>query len=174
MSEITHKICLLGDFNVGKTSLIRRFVENKFSDEYLSTIGVKISRKSIEVQTDKELSKINLLVWDLEGKTKFKAITPSYLKGASGAIIVGDLTRLDTISSINRHIELLLEVNHQGIIIVALNKADLIPTEKLAKILDACVFEPQDLVIATYVTSAKTGDRVSELFTHLSAQLIAA
>ena len=97
MSEITQKICLLGDFSVGKTSLIRRFVENKFSDEYLSTIGVKISRKSVDVKIETKEHRVNLLVWDLEGKTKFKAITPSYLKGASGAIVVGDLTRSDTI-----------------------------------------------------------------------------
>ncbi|MGL5074895.1 MAG: Rab family GTPase, partial [Waterburya sp.] len=52
MSVITKKICLLGDFNVGKTSLIRRFVEDKFSDQYLSTVGVKVSRKSIDIKNN--------------------------------------------------------------------------------------------------------------------------
>lgn len=173
MSEITQKICLLGDFSVGKTSLIRRFVENKFSDEYLSTIGVKISRKSVDVKIETKEHRVNLLVWDLEGKTKFKAITPSYLKGASGAIVVGDLTRSDTIYHLNRHIKMLLEVNHQGVIMVALNKADLVPSEKLSKIVESCNFELHERVMATYVTSAKTGNFVSDLFTHLSTQLIA-
>ena len=66
MSVITKKICLLGDFNVGKTSLIRRFVEDKFSDQYLSTVGVKVSRKSLDVKTDLEIHQVNLMVWDLE------------------------------------------------------------------------------------------------------------
>ncbi|MEO0836337.1 MAG: ADP-ribosylation factor-like protein, partial [Cyanobacteria bacterium J06642_3] len=93
MSTISKKICLLGDFNVGKTSLVRRFVEDTFSDRYLTTVGVKISRKSMTVSTEQDIHQVNLLVWDLEGNTKFKSITPSYLKGASGSIIVADLTR---------------------------------------------------------------------------------
>ena len=81
---------MLGDFGVGKTSLIRRFVERSFSDEYLSTVGVKISRKTVTVP---ELSQdIDLLIWDIEGQTKFKAVAPSYLQGAAAVIIVGDVT----------------------------------------------------------------------------------
>nr|MDJ0593137.1 GTP-binding protein [Pleurocapsa sp. MO_226.B13] len=60
MPVITKKICLLGDFNVGKTSLIRRFVEDKFSDQYLSTVGVKVSRKSLNIRTDSNLYQISL------------------------------------------------------------------------------------------------------------------
>ena len=172
MLEITYKTCLLGDFSVGKTSLIKRFVENKFSDEYLSTIGVKISRKSLAIKTDIRESKVNLLLWDLEGKTKFKSITPSYLKGAKGGIIVGDLTRSDTVKNIHKHIKLFLEINQEGVIIVALNKADLIPEEKLAKMIQSYSFNSYERVIETYITSAKTGDQVSSLFEQLSSRLI--
>ena len=80
MSIIAKKICLIGDFNVGKTSLIRRFVENKFSDRYLTTIGVKISRKSITIEATEQ--QVNLLIWDIEGQTKEKAIPNNYLQGA--------------------------------------------------------------------------------------------
>jgi small GTP-binding protein len=100
MSTITQKICLLGDFNVGKTSLVRRFIEDKFSDRYLSTVGVKVSRKSLNVTTDRQRHQLNLLIWDLEGNTKFKSITPNYLKGASGSIIVADLSRSDTLDNL--------------------------------------------------------------------------
>ena len=169
MSVISKKVCLLGDFNVGKTSLTRRFVENKFSDQYLSTVGVKVSRKSVNVKTEQELHQINLLVWDLEGNTKFKSITPSYLRGASGAIIVGDLTRSNTLSSLNQHINLFLEINPQGSIILALNKADLIASEKLNKLINLHNGDEHQQVLTTYTTSAKTGENVGEIFYQLSS-----
>ena len=172
MPEITKKICLLGDFSVGKTSLIRRFVEGKFSDDYLSTIGVKISRKSLEIQTSTDSCQLNLLLWDLEGNTKFKSITPSYLKGAVGAIIVADLSRPNTLSSISQHIDLFCKVNDQGIILIALNKADLVSPEKLSKLIQSFTLKNNSLVMETYITSAKSGDKVEEMFTQLASEII--
>ena len=83
MAVISKKICLLGDFSVGKTSLIRRFIEGKFSDQYLTTVGVKISRKSLELDSPSQT--INFILWDIEGQTKFQSITPSYLGRRSDA-----------------------------------------------------------------------------------------
>jgi small GTP-binding protein len=171
MSVITKKICLLGDFNVGKTSLIKRFVENKFSEQYLSTVGVQVSRKSVEIKIDSDVHQVNLMIWDLEGNTKFKPITPSYLKGASGAIIIADLTRTNTLSSLNQHIDLFSQVNPQATIAIAFNKADLVSPEKLNKLLEMySSHHPQ--VLSTYFTSAKTGDNVTDIFTELSKSLI--
>ena len=172
MPKITKKICLLGDFSVGKTSLIRRFVEGKFSDEYLSTIGVKISRKSLEIKTETDQYQLNLLLWDLEGNTKFKSITPSYLKGAVGAIIVADLSRPNTLNSISQHIDLFLQVNDQGTIIVALNKVDLISPEKLDKITQSHTRKDNSQVLGTYLTSAKSGAKVEEMFIELAHESI--
>jgi len=172
MSIITKKICLLGDFNVGKTSLVRRFVEDKFSDRYLSTVGVKISRKSVNVRTDVEVYSVNLLVWDLEGNTKFKSITPSYLKGASGSIIVADLTRSDTLKNLNQHIKLFREINPQGTIILALNKADLIPQEKLIKLVEHYSSYSSKRIVNIHTTSAKTGDNVGKIFAQLATAVI--
>lgn len=172
MSTITRKICLLGDFNVGKTSLIRRFVEDKFSDKYLSTVGVKISRKSVRVKSDLEIHQVNLIIWDLEGNTKFKAITPSYLTGASGSIIVADLSRVNTLSNLTHHIELSLKTNPQGAIAIALNKADLVPEEKLAKLMENQNFLDRPEIIMTRLTSAKTGLNVAEIFSTLSQTII--
>src|SRR5919202_3718030 len=117
---ISKKICMIGDFGVGKTSLIRRFVDRQFSDQYLSTVGVKISRKSLELQSVKQTGKIDLqlLIWDLEGHTKFKAIAPSYLQGASGALIVADVTRLETIERLSEHVNLFSSVNPKGYILL--------------------------------------------------------
>ncbi|MEL7008069.1 MAG: Rab family GTPase [Cyanobacteria bacterium J06629_2] len=172
MSTITQKICLLGDFNVGKTSLVRRFVEDKFSDRYLSTVGVKVSRKLVHVRTDRDIHQLNLLIWDLEGNTKFKSITPSYLKGASGSIVVADLSRSDTFKNLNQHLQLFFEINPKGKVIVALNKADLIPAEKLAKLVENYQSQSFSKILGIYTTSAKTGDRVNEMFQEL-AQVLA-
>ena len=172
MSVITKKICLLGDFNVGKTSLIRRFVEDKFSDQYLSTVGVKVSRKSLEVKTDLEIHQVSLMVWDLEGNTKFKPITPSYLKGASGSIIVADLTRTTTLNSLNQHIALFLSINPKGTVAIALIKADLVPQERLTKLLEIYSSHNHSQILSTHSTSAKTGDNVAEIFKKLSQSII--
>lgn len=172
MSTISKKICLLGDFNVGKTSLVRRFVEDTFSDRYLTTVGVKISRKSMTVSTEQDIHQVNLLVWDLEGNTKFKSITPSYLKGASGSIIVADLTRTDTLKNLNQHLKLFWQLNPEGGAIIALNKADLLPQEKLERLLENYGSHRFAGIIDIYVTSAKTGDNVAEIFDKL-AQAVA-
>ncbi len=112
------------------------------------------------------------MVWVLEGNTKFKPITPSYLKGASGSIIVGDLSRTSTLGSLNQHISLFLEINPQAKIAIALNKADLIAQEKLAKLIENINLKNHSQVINIYPTSAKTGEHVNELFTELSQSII--
>lgn len=173
MIMISKKICLVGDFNVGKTSLIRRFVDRQFSDQYLSTVGVKISRKNVEVEdvAGKKNVEVQLLIWDLEGSTKFKAIAPTYLQGSKGVIIVGDLTRPETIEHIQDHIKLFLSTNPKGSIIVALNKSDLLDEAKIEKIIasDQLNFAQ---VSAIYSTSAKTGKDVDQIFKTLTAKIM--
>jgi small GTP-binding protein len=171
---ISKKMCMIGDFGVGKTSLIRRFVDQKFSDEYLSTVGVKISRKNIILENTKQRENVTaqLLIWDLEGHTKFKGIAPTYLQGASGVLIVADVTRSETVERISEHIQLFSSVNPKGSIIVALNKVDLIEEEKLALLVKMSHAICQDKVIAVYTTSAKTGKDVDEIFYKLAYTMI--
>lgn len=171
MVAISKKICLVGDFGVGKTSLIRRFVDGEFSDRYLSTVGVKISRKKVELDAESDKS-VQLLIWDLEGHTKFKAIAPSYLQGASGAIITADVTRQETVDNMQERLKLFLSVNPKGIAIFALNKADLIDAEKVAKLLETIKEEKPEQVIATYRTSAKTGENVDDIFDLIARKTI--
>ncbi|HEY9638350.1 MAG TPA: Rab family GTPase [Coleofasciculaceae cyanobacterium] len=175
MTIISKKICLVGDFGVGKTSLIRRFVEHQFSDQYLSTVGVKISKKTIELQAveQQQTQNLQLMIWDLEGHTKFKAIAPSYLQGASGAFVVADVTRNETIERIPEHIKLFSSINPKGVIIIALNKSDLVDEEKLEKLEQLLQTSKQERVIAIYRTSAKTGSNVDEIFHKLAHRIIA-
>ncbi len=176
MSIIAKKICLIGDFCVGKTSLIRRFVDNQFSDDYLSTIGVKISRKLVEIRlNDTTTQKVQLIIWDIEGQTKFQSIAPSYLQGAKGGIIVADCTREETIEHLQDHINLFCSVNPKGsIIIIALNKSDLMEDQekfnKLTTIKNLVNNNPS--VITSYLTSAKTGLNVNEMFAKLVRSMI--
>ena len=170
---ITQKICLVGDFGVGKTSLIRQFVDRQFSDQYLSTVGVKISKKQVELSKDvpPDRSTLQLLIWDIEGRTRFKAIAPTYLQGAKGAIVVGDATREETLDQLAEHVQQFVTVNPKGWVVVALNKSDLVSADRLAEWLRIYSFQAQPAVLAVYPTSAKTGDRVDQLFEHLAYPL---
>lgn len=171
---LSRKICLIGDFGVGKTSLIRRFVDRQFSDQYLSTVGVKISRKQVELaetsgQTQQELQ---LIIWDLEGETRFKAIASNYLQGAKGAILVADVTRPETLENLTSHLQHYLSVNPQGSVLVALNKSDLLEAEALERVLDRARFSSESQVIGTFLTSAKTGANVDQLFQIIAQRFV--
>ncbi|MEB3278338.1 MAG: Rab family GTPase [Lyngbya sp.] len=174
MAVISKKICLVGDFGVGKTSLIRRFVDRQFSDQYLSTVGVKISRKQVDLVVSETQSQqsVQLLIWDLEGHTKFKGITPSYLQGASGAVVVGDVTRQDTLDHISEHIDLFLSINPKGWVVIAFNKIDLLDPENQEGLIHRTSPTQTHQVLSTYQTSAKTGAYVDEMFHILSHQFI--
>ena len=173
MAIINKKICLVGDFGVGKTSLIRRFVDAQFSDQYLSTVGVKISKKQVDfpANTTAKVPGVNLVIWDLEGHTKFKAIAPSYLQGSSGAIIVADLTRDETIERLGEHIKLFQSVNAQGSMIIALNKVDLVEPEKLDALVKLAEVHSAE-VLQIYVTSAKTGQDVDNMFLRIAEKIV--
>jgi small GTP-binding protein len=162
---IQKKICMLGASGVGKTSLIRQFVQSIFSEKYHTTIGVKIDKKQIIVDEQD----VTLMLWDLQGEDAEFKIRPSFLRGASGYLLVVDLTRHETLVtaySIQKMIENEVgEVPH----LILFNKNDL--TES---------FEITDDEIKTvaaensgYIkTSAKTGERVEEAFSQLAVQMI--
>jgi small GTP-binding protein len=98
------KICMLGGFSVGKTSLVRRFVASLFSEAYLTTVGVKIDKKTVQLG-DRPLT---LILWDLAGEDEAAAVRMSYLRGAAGYLLVADGTRpstLDVALSLRRRVE---------------------------------------------------------------------
>jgi len=155
---ISYKIVLVGNFGVGKTSLIRRFVENSFSEEYLSTIGVSISKKTIGDAT--------IMIWDIEGHTEFKPIFKQYLLGAKGFIIVADLLRQESIDAIQKHIQLSHEVVQDAPICIALNKSDM--PHQLDDDALQHIQKLSPAIIKVLKTSAKSGSAVEELFLHLN------
>ncbi len=165
MALIQKKICLLGGFAVGKTSLIRQFTEGNFDDKYLSTIGVKISRKSLQ-RPDHTL---NFIIWDLAGGDDFSQKSNSYLRGAVGAIIVCDLTRPSTLEYLPKYMEQMQAVTPNAAIVLACNKADLIAERAISD--DELKTAVSQTNAPYLLTSAKTGDNVEAAF-ELLADLI--
>lgn len=171
MALLSKKICIIGESGVGKNSLIRRFVERKFSNEYLATLGVTISRKTVELPDAKSQNKLNLqlMLWDVTGEAKFQALAAQYLRGSSGAVVVADASRQDTIERLPAHIQLFLSVNPKSVIFVALNKCDLILPTKLENLIPR---QALNQVSGLYPTSAKTGRYVDEIFQHLAYKIL--
>jgi small GTP-binding protein len=179
---IKKKIVLLGDNAVGKTSLIRRFVFNQFQDTYIATIGSKVTSKEMKISKDDDDVDITLVIWDILGRAGFTASHARIFAGAHGAILVADLTRKETLGSLERYwIPLLMEVVENVPLVFASNKSDLgsettLHSHEMTKI--ASRFNigikdelPSDLT-TTYSTSAKTGDNVEKVFMSLGYLLL--
>jgi small GTP-binding protein len=163
--SVQKKVCLLGDFAVGKTSLVRQFVEGRFDDRYLSTIGVKVSRKTVELD---ELL-LNLMIWDLVGGNEYLHTERSYIMGTAGALIVCDLTRENTLDAYARYTQQVRAVNADAVILYLANKLDLTAERRIttAQLEQLCA----SLGGSLFFTSAKTGEGVNEAFTHLARQI---
>ena len=157
------KICLLGAFGVGKTSLTRRFVDSIFSDTYLTTVGVKIDKKVVRVgATD-----VSLLIWDIAGEDEVAAVRTSYLRGAAGYLLVVDVTRaqtLDVAKSIRDRVA--REVGDIPFLCL-LNKTDVEEWD----ISDARIEELEMQGWTVLRTSAKTGEGVEIAFFDLARRI---
>jgi small GTP-binding protein len=170
MATISKKICLIGDFGVGKTSLIRRLVDRQFSDQYLSTVGVKISKKLLGFPA--QANNLQLMIWDVEGSTAFKKIAPSYFQGAAGAILVGDVTRTETLENLAEHARSFLKVSPQGRLVIALNKSDLVERSRLMELSSTYNLDWCHQLLGVYATSAKEGISVEQTFEQLGSALM--
>jgi small GTP-binding protein len=162
---IQKKVCMLGAFAVGKTSLVQRFVNSLFSEDYLTTVGVKIDKKVVAVGDDE----LTLILWDLAGEDEFQAVQTSYLRGAAGYLLVVDGTRqntLDTAFLIQRRVE--REVGEIPFVAV-MNKCDL---EDEWEIGETAINDLDARGWKTVRTSAKSGEGVEEVFRQLAAMLL--
>ncbi|MGC8782269.1 MAG: Rab family GTPase [Anaerolineae bacterium] len=171
MISLSKKICLLGDFAVGKTSLVRRFVYNLFDDKYLSTIGVKVSRKVIVLPAGNDIVELTLMLWDLAGSEEFTTVRTSYLRGAAGAILVCDLTRAATLESAGAYLAELRRVNPTAEFVLAANKADLVEKHELTEV--QVGQQAAALGVPYFITSARTGANVETVFRCLGGLVVA-
>ncbi|MFN3741531.1 MAG: Rab family GTPase [Anaerolineales bacterium] len=164
---IQKKICMLGDFSVGKTSLVRRYVEGRFDEKYLSTIGVQISRRIVELS---ENEKIVLVIWDVAGSEEFNGKQASYLQGAAGALLVCDLTRRTTLASLRKYVTAMHAVSSQARFVLLANKNDLVDQFELTE--EEIISQANEFDCPWFLTSAKTGEHVEEAFTKLAQVLM--
>ena len=164
---VQKKICLLGAFAVGKTSLVMRYVNSIFGEKYHTTVGVKIDKK--QLVTDGE--EITLMIWDLAGQDDLTRLRTSYLRGVSGYVIVADGTRPFSLNTaINMHKEA-REYTGDVPFIVAINKADL--REEQWQVEEEQLKALEDDGATIILTSAKTGDGVEEMFQKLTQNMLA-
>ena len=162
MIKLTKKIVLVGHFGVGKSSLIRRFVNNAFSDDYKVTIGVNIMKKEITI----DQTIFSFVIWDVEGNESIEDIRASYLSGAAGFIYVVDATRKSTFVNINTDLDFLNKLYVDVPVVKVANKLDLISPEQASS-----MFREKGIEI-NFFTSAKTGENVNNIFYDLGNKMI--
>jgi len=160
------KICMLGSFSVGKTSLVRRFVESIFSDVYQTSIGVKIDKKVVRAGNED----VTLVLWDIHGEDVYQKIRMSYLRGMSGYLLVVDGTRRQTLDDALALNERVIQEAGKVPAVLVFNKSD------LAERWEIDAGRESELTAAGWNilrTSAKTGDSVEEVFSKLTAAMLA-
>lgn len=157
---IAKKVLLVGNFGVGKTSLIRRFVLNEFSEDYISTIGVRVSTKIVKFNNEE----IKLLIWDVAGTNNDEKIPKAYFLGASAAMYVFDLSREETYNNLKDQIENIKQLSGLNNITVVGNKKDLLTTKEIEH-LKKTISTPVNLI-----TSAKEDENVEDAFILLAKQ----
>jgi len=157
--QVSKKIVVLGHFGVGKTSLIRRFVEDSFSDNYKVSIGVHITKKVVEIDVENQVS---LILWDLEGTDDLQTIRYAYLLGTHGVVFVFDVTRPTTFQDLHSDIEIVKTKMPNLPLMVVGNKADLVVKSELEILLK------NNQINTDFLTSAKTGDAVNDMFLKLA------
>jgi small GTP-binding protein len=160
------RIVLLGDACVGKTSLMRRYTENAFDEEYKQTIGTTFATKDVQIaDEDGEERAVRLVIWDMGGQSTYRELRRQFMKGAAGAIIAYDVTRPETYMSMNNWFESFREACPDSPVVICANKVDLenvrmVPVEPGLMLRDWFQSE-------YYETSAKTGAHVLDVFTKL-------
>lgn len=166
---ISRKVCILGAFSVGKTSLVRRFVHEVFDDRYVTTLGVKIETKELELPA----GPIKMIIWDMEGtdveSEAESLVTPrmkAYLQGVNGVLLVADGTRAATVETALRLHQYLASGQGAPATALLLNKCDL--EEQWEAPADS-ELEAQGL--SCYRTSALTGEQVEIAFRRLAEQM---
>ena len=164
MSELAKKVCMLGDFGVGKTSLVARYVRNTFSDKYLTTVGVKVDSKTVDLGG----TALKLVLWDIAGKSSLDTLNETYVKGASGVILVCDGTREATLRA-----AAYLQMQIKSLLgpvpaVMLVNKLDLVEKWEIGP----KTLEELRKTLPLFETSAMTGHGVEDAFGALARAMV--
>ena len=179
LAKILRKVVLVGDWAVGKTSLVRRFVTDEFDDKYITTIGMKVTKKSLAVTYGREQVELTMMIWDLLGQKEYQRVQDRGFKGANGCIAVSDVTRPESLKSLKDYwIPALIKTTGPVPVVFFANKVDLQDQvrfgykelgdlEKSYSIAGGDASHPQ-----SFLTSAKSGLGVEDGFASLAHYLL--
>jgi len=162
---IKKKICMLGAFAVGKTSLVRQYVHSIFSDKYHTTVGVKIEKTSVPFEDQQ----VDLIIWDLHGEDDFQHVRLSYLKGSAGCICVADGTREATLATALNLMDIAGNTLGPIPFVLVINKADL---KERWEISSQVKLDLEEKGIIVVETSAKECVGVEEVFQLLTREMM--
>jgi small GTP-binding protein len=179
LAKVLRKVVLVGDWAVGKTSLVRRFVTDQFDDKYITTIGMKVTKKTVHVRYGREGIELTMMIWDLLGQKEYQRVQDRGFKGANGCIAVADVTRPETLRSLRDYwLPALMKANGPVPVVFFANKVDLQEQlrfgykeigelEQQYKISSDDTTHPQ-----SFLTSAKSGAGVEDGFGSLAHFLL--
>lgn len=169
---LKYKVVLGGSKDVGKSSLIARFCDNVFDENMQDTIGVAFKRKIMKIQKEKQEMRIELNLWDFGGEERYRALFPSYVNGAVGALILYDTTRKETLNDINNWVDI-IDTNQENVIKVVIGtKKDLKDQRQISKAYAEKITKGLNCHGDVLETSAKTGENVEEAFKCVAEEII--
>ena len=161
------KITLLGEKNVGKTSLVYRYIENKFRESYKATLGVNLLKKELDIGG---YGGVSAQIWDLGGQESFKSLRSLYLEGANGALVIFDMTDKNSFEKLDEWIQDFRNSRGDAPIILIGNKSDL---KNQIKITEKGASEfAKNNTMELIITSAKTGENVENAFIKLTKTIL--
>jgi small GTP-binding protein len=159
------KICMLGTLAVGKTSLVRRFIEGIYSEDYHTSIGVKVDKKLVREAGQPE---VTLMLWDIYGEDRFQKVQPSYWRGMFGYLLVVDGTRRNTLDEALALNQRIIDTGFKVPAVLLVNKADLADQWEIGDDRLALLTQSGWEIMRT---SAKTGENVDAAFSRLTLKM---
>ena len=170
MTDYNWKIVIIGDGSVGKTSLIHRYIDNKFQDSYNETIGIDLFNHTLSIDYEDQSYDISLIIYDLGGQDYWKKLRADFYNRSKGIVLVYDVSRIDTFRNLEKwYMEAIENIGHDVPCIIVGNKVDLnksIPADLFESIMAKFKFKH-------YYVSAKTGKSVIDAFIDISKEILA-
>lgn len=168
--KVKVKVCLVGENAVGKTSLIKKFVLDIFDDSYITTIGTKITKKTMTFDGNEPV-KMDMMIWDIMGQASFRSLLQdAYFYGAHGVLAVADCTRSSTVAMLHDWLDSTKQVVGEVPVVFLSNKSDI--TDQLEVDQDLLDAELGKYNASILFSSAKTGQNVSEAFHTLGEDIM--